>query len=675
MKNITFILLPLIFAGFINIVNAQPDWRKLHYLSGKEMSLPLSVNGDFTPTDPPEGFVRNVAEYDQMQGVLIRYPFGVPVALIKEIAQTDTVITIVANANEQNTVTGIYQNNGVDLSRCKFLYAQTDSYWVRDYGPWFVFDGDLNPGIVDFPYNRPRPNDNNIPAAVAAYLGIDLYGMNLVHTGGNYMCSGMNQAASTDLVYDENPSYSHAEIDTIVKNYLGIDTYHVTFDPLGEYIKHIDCWGKFLGPDKVLIGRVDPSDPRYNDYEMVASYFANQTSSWGDNYKVYRVYTPGDSPGTPYTNSLILNNKVYVPITGSQWDNDALQAYQDAMPGYQIKGILYSGWLNTDALHCRTKGVADLKQLYIWHVPILGEVPFRYDYLLEANLYNASGQNIYADSAIVYYQVNGGNWQTVNLSHQYGYYWNCQLSGFVTGDTVKYYLFAADRSGHRSFQPRMGAADPHMFVVGEWQGPKLDFNPDTVWFQNENQMIYGIPLNITNISPDTVFVTSIQDYGEIFPWYFDTLPPFPDTLLTGDTLTVKVKCDFYVSSIGNWLFDTIHIHTGDSTYGEFTMANSDLLDKINSNIKPQGCKVSPNPFSEYITFETATSTNEKITVDIYDISGKRLLHKQFKGGNKNRFYLNISDFDTPPRNSGLLIYKITTGDKSYMGKLFYKHAL
>jgi agmatine/peptidylarginine deiminase len=674
MKKIFVILALLTVAVFANNSYAQPQWRKLHYLSEEEMKMPLSVNGDFTPPDPPEGFVRNVAEFDQMQAVLIRYPFGVPVSLIKEIAETDTVITIVANANEQNTVTNIYQSNGVDLTRCKFMYAQTDSYWVRDYGPWFVFDGNLNPGIVDFPYNRPRPNDNNIPGAVAAYLGIDLYGMNLTHTGGNYMCSGMGQAASTDLVYDENPSYSHSEIDTLVKNYLGINTYHVTFDPLGEYIKHIDCWGKFLSPDKILIGQVPPSDPRYNDYEMVASYFANQTSSWGDKYKVYRVYSPGDSPGTPYTNSLILNNKVYVPITGSQWDNTALQTYQEAMPGYQIIGVMYSGWLNTDALHCRTKGVADLKQLYIWHVPILGDVPFQYNYPLEANLYNASGENIYTDSALVYYKINGGEWQTVPLSHQYGYYWNGELSGFEKGDTVQYYIYAADRAGKRSCQPRMGAADPHMFIVGDWQGAKLDFIPDTVWFQNEEQMIYGINLSVVNISPDTVIIDSIQDYGDIFPWYIDTLPGFPYVLSHFDTLKLKVKCDFYVKGTATILYDTIHFYTTDSVYGEPAMANSDLLDNIQSAGKKESCNVFPNPFSNFLTFNLTNASSKNITVDIYDISGNVLLHKETFTGKNSVIRLNKNDFYNLPENSGVLIYKIKYGKVIHTGKILYNNA-
>ncbi len=671
-KTIPFTLLTIAFfiSSLLPAQQLKPDWRKLHYLSEEEMNTPLSTGRNFTPTDPPEGFVRNVAEFDEMQAVLVRYPFGVPLSLIREMAENDTVITIVANAAEQNTVTSMYQNNGVDLNHCKFLYAQTDSYWVRDYGPWFVFDGDLNAGIVDFPYNRPRPNDNNIPAAVANYLGIDLYGMDLTHTGGNYMCSGMGQAASTDLVYDENPSLTHEQIDTLVHDYLGIDTYHVTLDPLGDYIKHIDCWGKFLAPDKVLIGQVPPSDPRYNDYEMVAAYFSNQISSWGDYYKVYRVFTPGNSQVTPYTNSLILNNKVYVPVTGNQYDADALAIYEEAMPGYEIIGIQYSGWLNTDALHCRTKGVADTKMLYIWHVPLLGDVPYQENFEIEADIYNAGGQSVYTDSALIYYNVNGGTWQTATLSHQYGYYWNGSIGGFSPGDTVRYYLFAADHSGRRSFQPRMNVNDPHMFVVGPWQGTALVFSPDTVWFQNQQQMFDGITLDIVNVSPDSVNITGIQDFGYMFPWHIDTLPPLPYGLPPDDTLTLTVYCDPYVSAPQTMLYDTIHIYAGDDVFGEPTMADSDVLDGF-KEVENSGFSVYPNPFSKRLLFRPNETVKGPAIIDIYNGQGKQLIHKTVWFNPGKSVIINTYDFKYLSPSGEILFYRITTGEKRFTGKIIY----
>ena len=97
--------------------------------------------------------------------------------------------------------------------------------------------------------------------------------------------------------------------------------------------------------------------------EEVASYFASTLTADGFPWEVYRVYTPSDQP---YTNSLILNNKVFVPIMNSSWDDDAIAVYQEALPDHEILGFTGS-WQSTDALHCRVKGIPDVS--YIPYTP------------------------------------------------------------------------------------------------------------------------------------------------------------------------------------------------------------------------------------------------------------------------------------------------------------------
>ena len=43
----------------------------------------------------------------------------------------------------------------------------------------------------------------------------------------------------------------------------------------------------------------------------------------------------------------------------SSWDDEALEIYEQALPGYDI--LPFTGtWQSTDALHCRVKGIPDL---------------------------------------------------------------------------------------------------------------------------------------------------------------------------------------------------------------------------------------------------------------------------------------------------------------------------
>ncbi len=476
---ITFVVLTIFIPGFTLKSNKDEKWNQdnpfslPHWLTEEEKTRTDEIGRDFYVTDPPDGPIRNIAEFDPMEGVLVRYPFGISTALIAEMSQEIMVTTIVANQSQENTVTNQYNSAGANLDNCNFIHAPTDSYWTRDYGPWFVVDGNNEFGIVNFPYNRPRPNDNEIPIEVADFLEINLFGMDLIHTGGNYMTDGLGISSSSDLVWEENPDLSHADVEQLVADYLGIETYHVVPDPNNTYIDHIDCWGKFLAPDKVLIRSVAESHPQYDEIEATAEYYASQISSYGEPFEVVRVYTPNDQP---YTNSLILNDRVFVPITGSSLDDDAIATYETAMPGYEVLGFTGS-WVSTDALHCRTKGIADRTALYIKHQPTLGDAPSGIDYEITAEIHPFSGSSLTADSPVLFYRVNNGNFTPIIMIDLGNETYQGIIPSQPDGFEIDYYLYAEDESGKTANHPFIGEPDPHSFVVGEAIPSELEVDP------------------------------------------------------------------------------------------------------------------------------------------------------------------------------------------------------
>ncbi len=478
MKRKTSFFALLVFAYMMSTMgcfNAQaqtreaPDWRKLHYLSEEEMRTPLRAS-NFTETPAPTEAPRFVAEFEPMQGVTIRYPLGIPVSLVKSLAENCQVYCIVTQ-NQQSSARSSFNNAGVNMNRVTFVIANSDSYWVRDYGPWYIFAG-KNPAIVDNVYNRPRQNDDAIPSYFASFWGIPMYGMNLKHTGGNMMEDGRGHAVSDELVLNENNNYSEATVRKKMLDYLGIDNYHITIDPQNDYIAHVDCWGKYLAPDKILIAKLPQSDSRYEDYESVANYFATTNCCWGYPYKVYRVEEPSGDVIAPYTNSLILNKTVYVPMgSNSTYNNRALQVYRDAMPGYEVVGVTntsYStGWLNTDALHCRTRGVMDFNMLFVDHRNVLFGTQECGDSIAVTSKFIAySGKPLKTDSLLVYYSIDNGPYQTAHMTatgnpdEYVGY-----IKGYHQASEVDYYVFGADESGHRYQQPVFGELDPHHFTV------------------------------------------------------------------------------------------------------------------------------------------------------------------------------------------------------------------
>lgn len=266
---------------------------------------------------------------------------------------------------------------GVDPKEGLGIFRPNDDYGAVKFSDF------LNNPIRQ--WNKARwhtsDTDKNGSAQLKPIPVHNFYYLGLLDVGGNYMVDGQGNIASTYLVATQNelPVKAQSDLKQVsqdeinkrmdyvleqLNRFMGIQSYRVLQDPTGTYIGHIDCWGKFLSENKVLVARSE--DPQINKKLNAIS---EQFEQW--NYSVYRVmcqnmYIPNaDEPTTTaaYTNSLILNNHVYVPISGEgyeQFDEDALNAYRQALPGYEVVGIKCKPefpWLGTDAMHCRTRAI------------------------------------------------------------------------------------------------------------------------------------------------------------------------------------------------------------------------------------------------------------------------------------------------------------------------------
>jgi hypothetical protein len=346
-----------------------------------------------------------------------------------------------------------------------------------------------------------------------------------------------------------------------MRDYLGIDPYHITIDPQGDYIAHVDCWGKYLAPDKILIARLPQSNSHYADYESVANYFATTNCCWGYPYRVYRVDEPGGNTLAPYTNSLILNKTVYVPLgSNNTYNNNALAVYQEAMPGYNIVGVTYnnySGWQNTDALHCRTRGVMDFDMLFVDHRDVLhGEQPWQDSIPVVSKFIAYSGANLKQDSLLVYYSIDNGAYQvahmtaTGNADEYVGY-----IKGYQGESQIDYYVFGADESGHRYTQPVFADLDPHHFTMEAHEPTppqgELVITPDTLWLENMGAADY---FTIDNQTTETVIIQDIIPDPNSF-LSVQSLHEFPYTLPAGESIAVTIWLQVLPAKADHMAFD------------------------------------------------------------------------------------------------------------------------
>jgi len=420
------------------------------------------IRQDPAPTPP----VRNCAEWEPCTGVLIRYPLGLPYGLLCDF-DDDVILHVIVSSYYYSSAVSNFVSNGVDTSRVQWLVEPSNSIWTRDYGPWFIFDGNGDIAIADHEYNRPRPDDNQINGAFGAQQGIPVVAHGMYHTGGNYMTDGAHFSMSTDLVYDEAWSYngmSEAEVDELMEDYLGVTSYHVVDDISSSGIHHIDTWAKFLDEETALIKEVWSTHSTYAALEQRATLIASLQASTGRDYTVYRVYCYNIGSGQPasYTNSLILNQRIYVPFFGNAaYDDQAIAAYEAAAPGYEVEGYYYSGFLTDDALHCRTKGVMDRGMLRVHHIPIreaaTGPVA------VTATVDDRSETGL--SSVTLHYRFGDGGWQSTPMTPVGGDELSAEIPNPPSDTTAHYYVHAEDNSGRSAGMPRQEPGGWYTFPI------------------------------------------------------------------------------------------------------------------------------------------------------------------------------------------------------------------
>jgi len=359
-----------------------------HRMTEEEAVLWKNYNHPVNPlfSDPPTTPVRGMAEWEELQGVIITWrSFYTILKEVVDYAQEEGLVYIICS--DSNSVKNYLSNGGVPLHNIKYLITPSNSIWVRDYGPWTAYSNSADTlNIIDWIYNRPRPLDDVIPVFFANYINVPIYQTtiypyNLIQTGGNLFIDGHGTAFSSNLIIDENPTKSEAEIDTIMNKFLGIDQYIKLTNLPYDVIHHIDMHMKLLDEETLLVGEYPPGVSDGPQIEANLQYILqNYQTCFGRPFNVVRIPMPPDALGRfpdaggdyrTYTNSIIINKTIIIPTYEDQYDTTAFRIYREAMPGYNIVGINSNSIIpSLGAIHCIVKEVGAFDPVFISHPKI-----------------------------------------------------------------------------------------------------------------------------------------------------------------------------------------------------------------------------------------------------------------------------------------------------------------
>ena len=298
-------------------------------------------------TPPPAGPLHCAAEYEPMAAIVMAYEgssswkniLAEMAAFITTTGNAD-VIMVLDTASEQSAAHANMQGFGANMARVDYQVITTDSIWIRDYGPRYIYQGGVR-AIVDHEYNRPRPQDNALNGNLGPKVGHRVYELALVHGGGNYHLSALGDSYATKLIANENPGMTQPQIIQTWKDYQNVDTTITSPFPTSvDSTQHIDMWMQIIADRQVVI-----SDWPFNvgsTQDQICDGAAVTMAAAG--YTVTRVPARSIS-GThyTYTNMVMCNDLILLPrYTNSSMlvhNTEALNAIQAALPGKTIQQI------------------------------------------------------------------------------------------------------------------------------------------------------------------------------------------------------------------------------------------------------------------------------------------------------------------------------------------------
>jgi len=325
------------------------------------------------------------AEFDPVDKLIISWPkLTEKITYLKHYAEqieyyidlvenTESIINITINFNnkfQERFAKTLLLKNNIPLTNLTFSQTKTNTIWVRDYGPFFIYEEE-ELKIVDLHFKgytlKLDLKDEFYPTIYGLKNNIEPYiftNFLVGIQGGNYMSDGNKTGFVADRVFrHDNPRLSEQEVIERMKELLGLNDLIVLKSQVirikkgGDGNGHLDMFAKIINENTILVGQYNDTDDA--NYQILEDN-ANQLETLG--YNVVRIpmlRNPDNNRIWTYTNSLIINNKhkkaVIIPSYNYSTDQEAISIYQQLMPDYQIKTVYSRDIINLNgAIHCTT---------------------------------------------------------------------------------------------------------------------------------------------------------------------------------------------------------------------------------------------------------------------------------------------------------------------------------
>ncbi|MBJ7222089.1 MULTISPECIES: agmatine deiminase [unclassified Brenneria] len=278
---------------------------------------------------------------------------------------------------------------------------ESDDAWMRDTGPTMVLNQAGERRGIDWRFNawggelgglyEDWRQDEKVAAQVLAYHQDARYEAPLILEGGSIHTDGEGTLLTTAeclLNPNRNPQLSKAQIEQLMRDYLGVST--IIWLEEGVYNDetdgHIDNMCCFVRPGEVALHWTDDeNDPQYARSQAAWQVLSAVKDAQGRQLKIWKLPAPGPLYTTPeeargvdignaverlagarlagsYVNFLISNQQIIFPLLDARTDGIARDLLQQMFPDYTISGVpAREILLGGGNIHCITQQIPAIR--------------------------------------------------------------------------------------------------------------------------------------------------------------------------------------------------------------------------------------------------------------------------------------------------------------------------
>ncbi len=315
--------------------------------------------------------IRFPAEWEPQSAVIIAWPHhsgdfanlpaveGSYQAIAAAISRFQPLIIVCKDGEHQQHIQDQLRTN----DNIHFIQADFNDIWVRDTVflslEWQHPKAKLQ--LVNFRFNGwgnkyPHDADDALNLTLFAhpmFKGLPTATVSLVLEGGSVESDGQGTVMTTKNCLfnpNRNPHLSEQAIAGQLQNYLGaqrllwVEQDHLAGDDTDA---HIDTLARFCDAETIAYSACEDSeDAHYQGLKQMEAQLKNFTTSAGEPYRLVALPLPkpifddqGQRLPANYSNFLIINGAVLVPVYDDAMDSVALERLAGCFPGREIVAV------------------------------------------------------------------------------------------------------------------------------------------------------------------------------------------------------------------------------------------------------------------------------------------------------------------------------------------------